>query len=233
MASVDKSNAYTGCLVFIRISVSANMIETIIKNVNLKFETSEKVFSPNAIDSGTLAMIEMIEFKAEDKVLDLGCGYGVVGILAAKTACPENVYMCDIFDEAVSLSKINSKINGVENVNIFQSDGFKNITEKDFTIIASNPPYHEDFKVPKLFIENGYKALATGGKMYMVTKRRTWYKNKFISVFGGVNITELNGYFIFISEKKLKVKINVIKNQNIPSKKLAKRIKVSKTNKKS
>ncbi len=206
------------------------MIEICIKDKHLKFETSAKVFSPVSIDAGTLAMLDSIKFGLDDKVLDLGCGYGVVGISAAKTACPENVYMCDISDEAVSLSKINSKINGVENVNIFQSDGFKNITEKDFTIIASNPPYHEDFKIPKSFIENGYKALATGGKMYMVTKRRTWYKNKFIAVFGGVSIIEKDGYFIFMAEKKLKTKNSLSENQselaelNKPSKKLAKKI---------
>ena len=200
------------------------MIETIIKNVNLKFETSEKVFSPNAIDSGTLAMLEMIEFSPEDKVLDLGCGYGVVGILAAKTASPENVYMCDISDEAIRLSKSNSKLNDVENVNIFQSDGFKNIVEKNFTIIASNPPYHEDFKIPKSFIENGYKALSTGGKMYMVTKRRTWYKNKFIAVFGGVSIVEKDGYFVFMAEKKLKKKNSLSENQNKSSSKSSRKI---------
>ena len=211
--------------------MSNEFIETEVKNIHLKFKTGKKVFSPASVDSGTLAMLETAEFGADDKVLDLGCGYGVVGILAAKTTFPENVYMCDISEEAVSLSKYNSVMNGVESVNIFVSDGFKNITEKDFTIILSNPPYHEDFKIPKLFIENGYKALATGGKMYMVTKRRTWYKNKYISVFGGVNIVEKNGYFIFIAEKKLKTKKNISENKNIPSRKLAKKIQKRKRNK--
>jgi len=179
------------------------MIEITLKEWSLKFQTNDKVFSPASIDAGTLAMIDCIELNAGDKILDLGCGYGVVGILSAKIIPPENVYMCDISEDAISLSQTNSILNGVENVKIFKSDGFENLTEKDFTIIASNPPYHEDFKIPKTFIEKGYKSLVSGGRMYMVTKRKTWYKMKFISVFGGVKITEINGYFVFMAEKKL------------------------------
>lgn len=199
------------------------MIETEIKGKNLKFVTSDKVFSPLAIDAGTLAMLDAIDFKSGDKVLDLGCGYGIVGILAAKTVPPENVYMCDISDEAVMLSKTNSDLNELKNLHIFQSDGFENIMEKDFTIIASNPPYHVDFKIPKAFIENGYKSLVIGGKMYMVTKRRTWYKMKFLSVFGGVSIIEKNGYFVFVAEKKPEIKKTKTVNANKLSKKLEKK----------
>jgi len=210
-----------------------NMIEINIKNQNLKFETSGKVFSPHSIDPGTLAMLDCIELNAGDKVLDLGCGYGVVGILAAKIASPENVYMCDSSEDAINLSKTNSTLNNVDGVKIFLSDGLKNIAENNFTIIASNPPYHEDFKIPKAFIEKGYMSLAPGGKMYMVTKRKTWYKMKFISVFGGVKITEINGYFVFMAEKKLignaagssAYRNGGLGNKNKTSKKLARKIK--------
>ena len=54
------------------------MIEAVIKNIGLSFESSSDVFSPLAIDRGTLAMLAQVEFAATDKVLDLGCGYGVV-----------------------------------------------------------------------------------------------------------------------------------------------------------
>lgn len=59
------------------------MIKTEIKEVSLEFETSNKVFSPSSIDMGTMAMLSQVEFQSTDKVLDLGCGYGVVGILAS------------------------------------------------------------------------------------------------------------------------------------------------------
>jgi 16S rRNA (guanine1207-N2)-methyltransferase len=69
-------------------------------------------------------------------------------------------------------------------------------------MILSNPPYHTDFSVAKMFIEKGFNRLSIGGRMYMVTKRKEWYRNKLKSIFGGVRIWELNGYFVFMSIKK-------------------------------
>lgn len=178
------------------------MISAEIKNVSLKFETDPSNFSPNGIDSGTLAMLSAVDFLPNDKVLDMGCGYGVVGILAAKLIGAGNVTMCDISESAVKQAKINAELNGVPDIDIKISDGFSEIPDNGFTLILSNPPYHTDFSVPKHFIEVGFKKLAVGGKMVMVTKRLDWYKNKLASVFGGVRVREINGYYVFISEKR-------------------------------
>ncbi|MBD5140182.1 MAG: class I SAM-dependent methyltransferase [Ruminococcus sp.] len=178
------------------------MISAEIKNVSLKFETDPSNFSPNNIDVGTLAMLSAVDFLPSDKVLDMGCGYGVVGILAAKLIGQENVAMCDISEAAVKQAKINAELNGVPNIEIKISDGFSEIQDNGFTLILSNPPYHADFSVPKRFIEVGFKKLAVGGKMVMVTKRLDWYRNKLTSVFGGVRVREIDGYYVFISEKR-------------------------------
>ena len=58
------------------------------------------------------------------------------------------------------------------------------------------------FTVAKRFIEKGFNRLKIGGKMYMVTKRKDWYKNKLISIFGGVRIHEIDGYYVFEAEKR-------------------------------
>jgi 16S rRNA (guanine1207-N2)-methyltransferase len=173
-----------------------------IKGVELKLETSGDVFSPKNIDKGTLAMLSTAELKEDDKVLDLGCGYGVVGILAAKLIGQDKVTMVDIDERAVELSRENAKLNDVPDINIFQSDGFSNITDKEYTIILSNPPYHTDFSVPKAFIEKGFNRLSIGGRMYMVTKRKDWYFNKLKAIFGGVRLWEIDGYYVFMSIKK-------------------------------
>lgn len=178
------------------------MISAEIKNVSLKFETDPSNFSPNSIDVGTLAMLSAVEFLPDDKILDMGCGYGVVGILAAKLIGRERVTMCDISEKAVKQAKINAELNGVPDIDIKISDGFSEIADNDFTLILSNPPYHADFSVPKHFIEVGFKKLAVGGKMVMVTKRLDWYKNKLTSIFGGVRVREIDGYYVFISEKR-------------------------------
>ncbi|WP_040950510.1 class I SAM-dependent methyltransferase [Gorillibacterium massiliense] len=178
------------------------LIQAEIKNHDLRFETAEGLFSPHSVDKGTLVMLDKVIFDPGDYVLDLGCGYGVVGIVAAKCIGAERVVMADVDLLAVAAAEQNAHLNGVPEVRIIQSDGFRAIRETGFSLILANPPYHADFSVPKHFIERGFNRLRIGGKMLLVTKRREWYKNKLIAVFGGVQIWEEDGYFVFMSEKK-------------------------------
>ena len=196
-------------------------IEEQVQGVDLVLQTNEEVFSPTAVDKGTRAMLSFVEFKEGDKVLDLGCGCGVVGILAAKQIGANNVVMCDVSENAVQLSKQNAAVNGVDGVTIRRSDGLKEISETGFTLILSNPPYHTDFAVAKGFIEDGFKKLAIGGKMVMVTKRLDWYRNKLSSVFGGVTVREKDGYYVFLAGKRgNRAPKKEKKNEQVMSKKL-------------
>jgi 16S rRNA (guanine1207-N2)-methyltransferase len=182
------------------------MFTEIINNICLTFETASSSFSPLGIDEGTLAMLSAIDFVPQGenrhKLLDLGCGYGVVGIYAAKIIGAQNVIMSDICGEAVALARKNAELNGVGGVKIILSNGFQSITDSGFSLILSNPPYHADFSVPKHFIEKGFNRLKIGGKMLMVTKRKDWYKNKFTAVFGGVKTLEIDEYYVFCAEKR-------------------------------
>jgi len=178
------------------------MVSEIIGGVQLNLETASTMFSPLCVDKGTLSMLSVVDLSVSDKLLDLGCGYGAVGIYAAKIIGAGNVVMSDINKKCVSLSKKNAEANGVGEVKVILSDGFESIDDKDFTLILSNPPYHADFSVPKHFIEKGFNRLVVGGKMFMVTKRKDWYKNKITAIFGGVKIHEIDGYFIFCAEKR-------------------------------
>ena len=189
------------------------MIEATIKNVELSLETDSTVFSPSSIDRGTLAMLSQVDFTERDKVLDLGCGYGGVGLTAAKTIGEGNVIMCDISEDAVRLSRKNAHLNGLTSMDIRQSNAFEKVPERNFTLILSNPPYHTDFSVAKSFIEGGFCHLALGGKMLMVTKRLDWYKNKMTAVFGGVKVREIDGYYVFIAEKRQTVPHNKKKDK--------------------
>ncbi len=179
-----------------------HLLETTIKGVSLQFKTQDGVFSPSTIDKGTLAMLSEVDFAAGDKVLDLGCGYGIVGVLAAKLIGSQNVVMIDNNPLAIRLAQENAVRNGVAEVRVCQSDGFSQFSETGFTKILSNPPYHTDFSVAKGFIEKGFNRLVLHGKMYMVTKRKDWYKNKLISIFGGVRVEEVDGYYVFCAEKR-------------------------------
>lgn len=169
---------------------------------HLALESRKGLFSPEHIDRGTIAMLSHVHFASGMRIMDLGCGCGVVGIAAAKIAGEENVFMSDADPNAVEIARRNAERNGVGGVSLYISDGFQSVDASGFDLILSNPPYQTDFSVAKGFIEKGFNRLKIGGKLYMVTKRREWYKNKLIAVFGGVEIRETDGYFVFIAERR-------------------------------
>lgn len=169
---------------------------------DIELETEAGLFSPEHVDRGTLAMLSHVKFEAGMRVMDLGCGCGVVGIAAAKIAGEENVFMSDADPLAVEIARRNAERNGVAGVSVVLSDGFERVEASGFDLILSNPPYQTDFSVAKGFIEKGFNRLKIGGRLLMVTKRREWYKNKLISVFGGVEIRETDGYYVFIAQRR-------------------------------
>lgn len=168
----------------------------------LSLETAEGLFSPEHADRGTLAMLSKVTLIPGQKVLDLGCGCGIVGILAAKCCGPENVVMVDIDPCAVEIATRNAVRNGVEEVKVRLSDGLEAVEETDFDLILCNPPYQTDFAVAKRLIEKGFNRLQIGGRMVMVTKRLDWYRNKLRAVFGGVRVQRSDGYYVFEAEKR-------------------------------
>lgn len=202
---------------------------TMIENyITFKFETLPSLFSPNAIDKGTQAMLSQVDFCGEEKILDMGCGYGIVGILAASEVGEENVTMCDISNEAVEMASYNAKLNGFNKIRIIQSDAYEKIKDLDFDLILCNPPYHTDFSVARKIIEVGYDKLVWGGQMILVVKRRLWYEKKMTSVFGGVAVKEIDGYCVMIAQKRRKkAGAHKVKAAGV-SKKISRKIKARK-----
>src|SRR5215469_469981 len=178
------------------------MISVNLNGIELKFETHARLFSPAHADRGTIALLSSITFDACDMVLDLGCGYGLVGIYAAKLIGGSQVWMSDSDPLALKFSRLNLEANEITGVHVVLSDGFPGLKEVDFTKIIFNPPYHVDFSIPKHFIEKGFNRLALGGEMHLVTKRKTWYANKLSSIFGGCKVREIDSYFVLQATKK-------------------------------
>ncbi len=178
------------------------MYQALLWNQPLEIETTEGLFSPRGADAGTLSMISAVELESGQKLLDLGCGAGLVGIAAAKVLGEENVWMTDVDPAAVRCAAENAKRNGVENVHLCCGDALDAVDASGFDWILSNPPYHADFSVAKKFIEKGFNRLKLGGKLVMVVKRELWYRNKLTAIFGGVRMQEIGGYFVFTAEKR-------------------------------
>ena len=156
------------------------------------FETAPGLFSPKGLDAGTRVMLEHVTF----------------GYYAAKQIGADKVTLLDINPSAVSLASKNAQINHLDGLRIWQSDGLSALDDTGYTLILSNPPYNSNFSTAKHFIEKGFNRLQIGGRMFMVTKRKTWYQNKLAAIFGGVTIHEENGYYLFIAEKRKPVYAN-------------------------
>jgi 16S rRNA (guanine1207-N2)-methyltransferase len=177
------------------------VIRATIGRTDFRFETAPGLFSPRAVDAGTLAMLTLAAFAPEDKVLDLGCGYGPVGIFAASLIGADRVWLLDKDPTAVAYAARNLALNGLEGASVVLSDGFANLDETGFSQILLNPPFHADFAVPRRLIEKGFNRLAIGGRFWVVVKRDAWYRNKLRAIFGGVRAHAQDGYVVFEAMK--------------------------------
>jgi len=178
------------------------MVQLDIYGHTLRFETHPALFSPTAPDRGTMAMLSVAKIAPGDRVLDMGCGWGLVAVAAAKIAGAQNVVALDVDARAVEVTRENARRNGVGELRALQRDGFCGFDGHEFHWILCNPPYNSNFSVAKHFIEKGFNRLAMNGTMLMVVKRRDWYRNRLCAVFGGVTAHQIDGYFVFEAQRR-------------------------------
>lgn len=170
--------------------------------------TDAGVFSKDKVDTGSKVLIEAAQNTSfpEGNLLDLGCGYGVVGLALAKKFSKREIEMVDVNERALSLSKDNAHLNQVKNVKIYQSNIFEEIQNKKFAGIISNPPIRAGKKVVHQILSEAYNHLRDGGKLQIVIQRKQGApsaKKKMKEVFGNVERIELKkGYWVLESEKR-------------------------------
>lgn len=157
------------------------------------FLTDAGVFSKDRIDRGTELLIKNMEISPGDKVLDLGCGYGPIGIVAGYLNPGGKIIMADINKRAVELARRNVLLNGIKNAVVLESDGFAKVDEDDFDKILMNPPLRAGKKVVYGLVESAWEKLVRGGALYTVALTRQGAKSlakKIESVFGNVEIVD-------------------------------------------
>jgi len=111
-----------------------------LREHNWEFYTSSGVFSRKKIDNGTRLLIESMILPEEGVILDLGCGYGPIGIVAARINPKLEVLMTDINERATKLASRNVKWNKVGNVQVLQGNLYEPVKAKKFKAILTNPP---------------------------------------------------------------------------------------------
>jgi 16S rRNA (guanine1207-N2)-methyltransferase len=172
----------------------------------LKFLTDHGVFSKGTIDYGTRVLIENCEvLPSQKKFLDLGCGYGPVGISLAKEFSHIEVDMVDVNLRALELAKKNANLNKLTNVNIFMSNIYQNI-RSTYDCILTNPPIRAGKSVVFEMLEKSYEYLNDDGVLYVVIQKKQGApsaKENLMSVFENCEIVSKDkGYYILKSVKK-------------------------------
>lgn len=180
------------------------MIHTYLRERSFEFMTSSGLFSKSRIDLGTRLLIENMMLPKKGLVLDVGCGYGAVGLAAAAFKPKLHVFMVDVNIRAVRLARRNAEINSIENVTIKRGHLYESVNELAFNCILSNPPVTAGMKTVKALITEAPSHMMDESTFQMVVKSKVGGKRLCTileDAFGNVEILARgSGYRVLMSK---------------------------------
>lgn len=171
-----------------------------------KFITDIGVFSKGELDDASRLLIETFDLLARPgDILDVGCGYGAIGIILASNRPNDQVHMVDVNIRATRLAKRNAQLNGISNVQAYDSDCYQ-LVDKKFVNIVSNPPIRAGKKIVHQILEDAPHYLEDGGALTIVIGKQhgaASAQKKMIEVFGNVErLNRKKGFWILQSIKE-------------------------------
>lgn len=174
----------------------------------IKFQTDSGVFSRSTVDFGSRTLIDAVDYSAltDGKILDLGCGYGPIGLSIAKAYPNKEIIMSDVNLRAIELVKKNADINNIKNIEVLESSVYDNISQK-FAAILTNPPIRAGKDIVSAMVKNGVDHLLPGGSIWVVIQKKQGapsIKKLMEEIYGNVEVVTKNkGYYILksLSEK--------------------------------
>lgn len=175
-----------------------------VQGFELRLETQAGVFAHKGLDPGTRLLIEAMRVSPTARVLDLGCGAGAIGIVAARLAARGSVVLVDSDIRATRLAERNLALNGVTNAEVLLGDGTHDLPRRSrFDVVASNPPTHSGRDVLDDMVEGAYAVLKPRGALYMVVNRLLSLRKEVGEVFGNVEIAARSkGYTVVRAVKE-------------------------------
>lgn len=167
-------------------------------NKKYTFNSNQGVFSKNKIDYGTNFLLNSLEIEKETKVLDIGSGIGIMGIIIKDNYPHLNVTLSDVNKRALALAHENAILNKVD-IKIIESNLFDNINDK-FDLIISNPPIRAGKKVTYKLYLDAYDFLNENGSLWLVVRKNQGAKtvvDYLITIYQeAMIIDKKNGYYI-------------------------------------
>jgi len=178
------------------------LIPLVIRGVSLQFISYTSLFSGSSVDEGTRLLLENIVLPESGLVLDVGCGYGVIGITVAKLNPRLRVYMTDINSLSVKVARINARLNSVEDrVVVLQGDKYEPVKGLKFNAIYSNPPLSAGMSTVEAIILGAKEHLVSSGfAQFVLAKGGDYLAKKAREVYRNVKTTSKKGYIILYVE---------------------------------
>jgi 16S rRNA G1207 methylase RsmC len=172
------------------------LVRARLRGLDLEFVTSSGVFSYRRVDRGTRLLVESMVLPEGGWVLDLGCGYGVVGVVAGRLVPGLEIWMIDVNERAVSLARLNLERNGVEGV-VRQGDLYGPVEGMRFGAVVSNPPISAGLRrVVGAMVGGAVDHLEVGGSLQLVvqsSKGGRALASMMEDAFGGVEVLARGG----------------------------------------
>ncbi len=134
------------------------------------FEAASGVFAHRSLDSGTRVLVETMRIGMDDWVLDLGCGYGPIGLVAATLAPKGGAVLIDVNRRAAALARANVDRSALPNVRVLVGDGASAIRSDTVDVVVTNPPVRQGRRVVLRFVDDARRVLRPGGRFYFVAR---------------------------------------------------------------
>ncbi|MFC0469756.1 class I SAM-dependent methyltransferase [Halalkalibacter kiskunsagensis] len=177
-----------------------------LREMSFRFYSDRGVFSKKEVDFGSKLLVESFVIPAtEGDFLDVGCGYGPIGLTLAKLDHNRQVHMVDVNERALQLACRNAERNSISNVMIYKSDCLESVTKKDFSVIVTNPPIRAGKKVVHAIFEQSFHHLKKEGELWIVIQKKQGAPSaieKLQSLFQEVEVVvKKKGYYIIKAKK--------------------------------
>jgi len=172
-----------------------------LRGHSFTFETDAGVFSKSEVDFGSRVLIDCFELpEVAGDILDVGCGYGPIGLSIAKEFPDRTIHMMDVNDRAMELAKKNAENNGVQNVLIYESDALSTVKTDQIAAVLTNPPIRAGKKTIFKFYDRAFELLKNDGELWIVIQKKQGAPSTFdhlSEMFKKVEVVDkVRGYWI-------------------------------------
>ena len=182
------------------------LVRTRLRGKHFEFVTASSVFSTKRVDPGTRLLIESMILPEKGYVLDVGCGYGAVGIAAAAFNPKLHVVMTDVNRRAVLLARQNSERNKASNAEVRHGYLYEPVEDLAFNCVLSNPPVSAGMKTVEALIRSAPAVMTRKAKFQMVVRSKIGRKtlpSVFNEAFGNFEVLAIeSGYRVLMAEKQ-------------------------------